>query len=119
MPEQIEFSTFLAVVISEFCLMCLWLMIIIERSIKRSFRYLDELAVLDSELDRVRTALLWFAGEKGRDLAMQYANALHDHIDKRDELSDADFELQKATLDKEYAVIMLKFKDARPSIEED
>lgn len=42
MPDQVDFTTFMTVVILEFCFMTLLLGYIIERSMRRAFKYLED-----------------------------------------------------------------------------
>jgi hypothetical protein len=54
MPETIGFDTFIAVVITEFCFMTLLLGVIIERSIRRAFRHLEEKTALQEQIATMR-----------------------------------------------------------------
>lgn len=54
MPDTISFSTFLAVVITEFCVMCFVLMIFLERSVRRAFRHLGEMIEKNEEIESLQ-----------------------------------------------------------------
>jgi hypothetical protein len=50
MPDTIEFTTFMTAVILEFCFMTLLLGVIIERSMRRAFKYIED---KDALLERI------------------------------------------------------------------
>jgi hypothetical protein len=54
MPDTVEFTTFMTVVILEFCFMTLLLGYIIERSIRRAFRHLEEKTELLEQIAEMR-----------------------------------------------------------------
>lgn len=57
MPDTIAFSTFLAVTIGEFCVLCLVLMVFLERSIRRAFRHLEETSALREDIESLEAII--------------------------------------------------------------
>jgi hypothetical protein len=53
MPDQVDFTTFMTVVILEFCFMTLLLGYIIERSMRRAFKYLEDKDALREYIEQL------------------------------------------------------------------
>jgi hypothetical protein len=70
MPDTIEFTTFMIVVILEFCFMTLLLGVIIERSFRRAFKYLEDKDALLEHISRLEEEIGYCEKHKKRHIVM-------------------------------------------------
>ena len=54
MPDTIDFTTFMTVVILEFCFMTMLLGVFFERSLRRAFRHLSEMIEKNEEIESLQ-----------------------------------------------------------------
>ena len=70
MPDTIEFTTFMTVVILEFCFMTLLLGVIIKRSFRRAFKYLEDKDALREYIEQLEKEIGYCETHKKRHIVM-------------------------------------------------